>query len=82
MDLVILNHAQVSRTTPELAPPLPTTTPHQREDISVLDRFNVPRSPTRWVLSSTELELVTSQPRSETLTTRLPQPQQSGGRGR
>ncbi|GFT64172.1 hypothetical protein TNCV_3784611 [Trichonephila clavipes] len=34
-------------TTPELAPPLLTTTPHQREDISALDRFSVHRCPTR-----------------------------------
>ncbi|GFW99562.1 hypothetical protein TNCV_3417951 [Trichonephila clavipes] len=33
--------------TPELAPPLLTTTPHQREDISALIRFNVHRVPTR-----------------------------------
>ncbi|GFW00745.1 hypothetical protein TNCV_2305181 [Trichonephila clavipes] len=26
-------------TTPELAPPLLTTTPHQREDVSALDRL-------------------------------------------
>ncbi|GFV40152.1 hypothetical protein TNCV_3953491 [Trichonephila clavipes] len=32
-DLVILNHGQVPRTTPELAPPLLTTTPYQREDV-------------------------------------------------
>ncbi|GFU47326.1 uncharacterized protein TNCV_790531 [Trichonephila clavipes] len=40
-DHVILNHGQVTWTTPELAPPLLTTTPHQREDVSALDRFNV-----------------------------------------
>ncbi|GFU39570.1 uncharacterized protein TNCV_386601 [Trichonephila clavipes] len=73
-DLVILNHGQVTRTTPELAPPLLTTTPQQREDVSALDRFNVHRSLTRWILSGTVLELVTSQPRSDTLTTRLPRP--------
>ncbi|GFV21477.1 hypothetical protein TNCV_4590821 [Trichonephila clavipes] len=28
-------------TAPELTPPLLTTTPHQREDASALDRFNV-----------------------------------------
>ncbi|GFY25240.1 uncharacterized protein TNCV_2483611 [Trichonephila clavipes] len=44
---VILNHGQVTWTTPELAPPLLTTTPHQREDVSALDRFNVHRCPTR-----------------------------------
>ncbi|GFX79487.1 hypothetical protein TNCV_824761 [Trichonephila clavipes] len=31
--------------TPELSPPLLTTTPHQREDVSALDRFNVHRCP-------------------------------------
>ncbi|GFV23713.1 CCHC-type domain-containing protein [Trichonephila clavipes] len=41
------NHGQVTWTTPELAPPLLTTTPHQREDVSALDRFNVHRCPTR-----------------------------------
>ncbi|GFV49008.1 uncharacterized protein TNCV_5064921 [Trichonephila clavipes] len=46
-DHVILNHGQVTWTTPELAPPLLTTTPHQREDVSALDRFNVHRCPIR-----------------------------------
>ncbi|GFX68005.1 uncharacterized protein TNCV_921061 [Trichonephila clavipes] len=61
-DHVILNHGQVTWTTPELAPPLLTTTPHQREDVSALDRFNVHRCPTRRVFSGTELELVTKPP--------------------
>ncbi|GFT10433.1 uncharacterized protein TNCV_3191061 [Trichonephila clavipes] len=56
-DHVILNHG--TWTTPELAPPLLTTTPHQREDVSALDRFNVHRCPTRRVFSGTELELGT-----------------------
>ncbi|GFW99912.1 uncharacterized protein TNCV_2126201 [Trichonephila clavipes] len=60
-DHVILNHGQVTWTTPELAPPLLTTTPHQREDVSALDRFNVHRCPTRRVFSGTGLELVTKQ---------------------
>ncbi|GFV84002.1 hypothetical protein TNCV_1480041 [Trichonephila clavipes] len=34
-------------TTPELAAPLLTTTSHQREDVSALDRFNVHHCPTR-----------------------------------
>ncbi|GFV51762.1 transposable element Tc3 transposase [Trichonephila clavipes] len=51
-DHVILNHGQVTWTTPEL----PTTTPHQREDVSALDRFNVHRCP-----SGTGLEPVTKQ---------------------
>ncbi|GFW98759.1 uncharacterized protein TNCV_2251221 [Trichonephila clavipes] len=45
--------------TPELAPPLLTTTPHQWEDISALDRFKVHRCPTRRIFSGTRLELVT-----------------------
>ncbi|GFS81250.1 uncharacterized protein TNCV_1224611 [Trichonephila clavipes] len=60
-DHVILNHGQVTWTTPELAPPLLTTTPHQQEDVSALDRFNVHRCPTRRVFSGTGLELVTRQ---------------------
>ncbi|GFY32152.1 uncharacterized protein TNCV_3556601 [Trichonephila clavipes] len=60
-DHVILNLGQVTWTTPELAPPLLTTTPHQREDVSALARFNVHRGPTRRVFSGTGLELVTRQ---------------------
>ncbi|GFX86158.1 uncharacterized protein TNCV_2560401 [Trichonephila clavipes] len=44
---VIWNHGQVTWSTPELRPPLLTTTPYQREDVSALDRFNVHRCPTR-----------------------------------
>ncbi|GFX69334.1 transposable element Tcb2 transposase [Trichonephila clavipes] len=66
-DHVILNHGQVTWTTPELAPPLLTTTPHQREDVSALDRFNVPRCPTRRVFSGTGFE-----PRDKAYATRLP----------
>ncbi|GFT93380.1 uncharacterized protein TNCV_337451 [Trichonephila clavipes] len=60
-DHVILNHGQVTWTTPELAPPLLTTTSHQREDVSALDRFNVHRCPTRRVFSGTGLEPMTKQ---------------------
>ncbi|GFY07430.1 uncharacterized protein TNCV_5086151 [Trichonephila clavipes] len=60
-DHVILNHGQVTWTTPELAHPLLTTTPHQREDVSALDRFNVHRCPTRRVFSGTGFEPVTKQ---------------------
>ncbi|GFW06829.1 uncharacterized protein TNCV_3289291 [Trichonephila clavipes] len=59
-DHVILNHGQVTWTTPGL-PPLLTTTPRQREDVSTLDRFNVHRCPTRRVFSGTRLEFVTRQ---------------------
>ncbi|GFW53617.1 uncharacterized protein TNCV_4815211 [Trichonephila clavipes] len=58
-DHVILNHGQVTWMAPELAPPLLTATPHQREDVSALDRFSVHRCPTRRVFSGTGLELVT-----------------------
>ncbi|GFV39649.1 uncharacterized protein TNCV_4183541 [Trichonephila clavipes] len=60
-DHVILNHGQVTWTTPELAPPLLTTTPHQRGDVSALDIFNVHRCPTRRVFSGTGIELLTRQ---------------------
>ncbi|GFV32041.1 uncharacterized protein TNCV_1688141 [Trichonephila clavipes] len=43
--------------TPELAPPLLATTPHQREDASALDRFNEHCSPTRRFFSGTGFEL-------------------------
>ncbi|GFY10342.1 uncharacterized protein TNCV_2630191 [Trichonephila clavipes] len=52
-DHVISSHGQVTWTTPELAPPLITTTPHQWEDVSALDRFNVHRCLTRRVFSGT-----------------------------
>ncbi|GFS47788.1 hypothetical protein TNCV_3598011 [Trichonephila clavipes] len=58
-------------TTHERAPPLTTTTLHQREDFRVLDRFNVQCFPTRRVFSGTGFELMTSQPRTDTLTTSL-----------
>ncbi|GFV65622.1 uncharacterized protein TNCV_2713501 [Trichonephila clavipes] len=48
-------------TTPELTPPLLITTPHQRENFSALDRFNLNRCPTRRVLSGPGFELVTWQ---------------------
>ncbi|GFU67830.1 hypothetical protein TNCV_39781 [Trichonephila clavipes] len=49
-----------------------SNTPYQREDVRALERFNVHRHPTWQVFSGTGLKLVTSQPRSDTLTTRLP----------
>ncbi|GFT28751.1 uncharacterized protein TNCV_3584851 [Trichonephila clavipes] len=55
MDHVILNHGQVTWTTPELVPPLLTTSPHQQEDVSASS------CPTRRVFSGTGLELVTRQ---------------------
>ncbi|GFY30203.1 uncharacterized protein TNCV_3091101 [Trichonephila clavipes] len=76
-DHVILNHGQVTWTTLELVPPLLTTTPHQREDVSALDRFNVHRCPTRRVFSGTGIELMTCLPWLDTLTTGLPQPRRS-----
>ncbi|GFT93105.1 uncharacterized protein TNCV_4400931 [Trichonephila clavipes] len=83
MDHVILNHGQVTWTTPELAPPLLTTTPHQLEDVSALDRFSVHRCPTRRVRSGsiysitnfdkfTYLSLVTFSPSQSMVTTDIP----------
>ncbi|GFV98599.1 uncharacterized protein TNCV_1452851 [Trichonephila clavipes] len=60
-DHVILNHGQVTWTTPELAPHSPNYHTKQWEDVSALDRFNVHRCPTRRVFSGTGLELVTKQ---------------------
>ncbi|GFX87994.1 uncharacterized protein TNCV_4374581 [Trichonephila clavipes] len=57
--LIILNHGQGTRMTPELGPPLLTPTPHQREDVSALDRFSMHRPPTWRVFRGTRLELVT-----------------------
>ncbi|GFX85843.1 uncharacterized protein TNCV_2472451 [Trichonephila clavipes] len=58
-DRVILNHGQVTWTTPDLA--ALSYLPHPREDVSALDRFQVHRCPTRRVFSGTGLELVTRQ---------------------
>ncbi|GFW64893.1 uncharacterized protein TNCV_391591 [Trichonephila clavipes] len=73
-DHVILNHGQVTWTTPELAPPSPNYHTTPREDVSALDRFNVHRCPTRRVFSGTGIELMTCLPWLDTLTTGLPQP--------
>ncbi|GFT33998.1 hypothetical protein TNCV_4384511 [Trichonephila clavipes] len=43
-ELVILKHGQVTRTTSELAPLLLTTTAHQWENVSALDRCKVHKS--------------------------------------
>ncbi|GFW68198.1 transposable element Tcb1 transposase [Trichonephila clavipes] len=60
-DHVILNHGQVTWTTPELGSPSPNYHTTPREDVSALDRFNVHRCPSRRVFSGTGLELVTKQ---------------------
>ncbi|GFX08435.1 uncharacterized protein TNCV_3269241 [Trichonephila clavipes] len=58
-DHVILNHGQVTWTTPDLAPPLLTTTPtggrFSSTDLTCIN------CPTRWVFSGTGLELLTRQ---------------------
>ncbi|GFV63698.1 hypothetical protein TNCV_4692461 [Trichonephila clavipes] len=53
-----LNHGRVTRTTPKLAPPVLSSTLHQREDVSALNRFNVHRSSTLHFFSDTGLELM------------------------
>ncbi|GFU39949.1 uncharacterized protein TNCV_2531881 [Trichonephila clavipes] len=61
-DHVILNHGQVTWTTPELALSSPNYHTTPREDVSALDRFNMHRYPTRWVFSDTGLKLMTCMP--------------------
>ncbi|GFT92607.1 uncharacterized protein TNCV_1480941 [Trichonephila clavipes] len=80
MDHVVLNHGQVTWSTPELPPTLLTTTPHQWENVSALDRFNVHRCPTWRVFNGTRLELMTCLPLPDTFTTGLPQPRENGWR--
>ncbi|GFU99487.1 uncharacterized protein TNCV_4763481 [Trichonephila clavipes] len=58
----LLNHGQVMRITPELAPPLLTTTQHQREDVCTFDKFKAHHCPTRHVFSGTRLEPMPRQP--------------------
>ncbi|GFW41565.1 uncharacterized protein TNCV_4034821 [Trichonephila clavipes] len=60
---VILNHGQVTWTTPVLAAPLLNTAPHQQEDVEPLGRFKVHRcGDARRVFSGTGLELMTCLP--------------------
>ncbi|GFT95717.1 uncharacterized protein TNCV_310921 [Trichonephila clavipes] len=73
MDHVILNHGQLTWTTPELAPPLLTTTPHQREEVSALDRFNEHRCPTRHFIKE---QMVVAQLRLPSFTYRLATPEE------
>ncbi|GFV49845.1 uncharacterized protein TNCV_1391271 [Trichonephila clavipes] len=61
-DHVILNHGQVTWTTPELVAPSPNYHTTPREDFLSLDRFNEHRCPTWWVFSGTGLELMTCLP--------------------
>ncbi|GFW91242.1 uncharacterized protein TNCV_736571 [Trichonephila clavipes] len=60
-DHVTLNHGQVTWRHLSWHPPLLTTTPLQRKEVSALDRFHVHRCPTRRVFSGTGLELMTRQ---------------------
>ncbi|GFW12334.1 hypothetical protein TNCV_815891 [Trichonephila clavipes] len=61
-DLVNLNHGQVTRTTPELAPQLLTST--QTRGRLSLDIFSVDRPP---LFTGTRLELMTLRPRDRYL---------------
>ncbi|PRD20975.1 UNVERIFIED_CONTAM: hypothetical protein NCL1_53128 [Trichonephila clavipes] len=80
-DLVILNHGQVTRMTPELTPTILTTTPHQRETFELSTDLTCNSPHHGGSLSGTELELVTRQPLSDTLTTMLPRPYYRAARG-
>ncbi|GFX12360.1 hypothetical protein TNCV_64061 [Trichonephila clavipes] len=74
MDLVILNHGQVARTTPELAPPSPNYHTNGRTSELSTD-LSCTASPHGRVFSGTGLELMTFHSHeSITLTTRLLRP--------
>ncbi|GFV56507.1 hypothetical protein TNCV_2276451 [Trichonephila clavipes] len=71
-NLVTLNHGQVTKTIPELAPNSPNFHTKPTGGHLSLDIFNVHQPPlqrglmgpeTRWVFSGTRLELRTRQPR-------------------
>ncbi|GBL96353.1 hypothetical protein AVEN_238710-1 [Araneus ventricosus] len=66
----------MTRTTPELAPPLQTSSPHQREDVSPLHMIWCATGPIHGG-SSVELgfEPATLRSRGRDLTTRAPRPQ-------
>ncbi|GFW73143.1 hypothetical protein TNCV_832611 [Trichonephila clavipes] len=72
---MILNHGQVTKATPQLAPtPSPNfDTPPKGGRLS-LHRFNVHCSPTRRVFSNTSSNSRHAGHESVTLTTRLPRP--------
>ncbi|GFV50038.1 hypothetical protein TNCV_2354231 [Trichonephila clavipes] len=59
MDIIILNHGQVTRTTLELEPLCPNFHVTPAGGRLSIDRFNS----TRWVFSGTRLELMTRKPR-------------------
>ncbi|GFY05733.1 hypothetical protein TNCV_4404001 [Trichonephila clavipes] len=64
MDLMILNHGQVTRMAPELAPPiLLTSTPHQWEDVCASADLTCIGHSTWRIFSGTRLELMIRQPR-------------------
>ncbi|GFX08557.1 hypothetical protein TNCV_4170561 [Trichonephila clavipes] len=66
-DLLILNHDQVTRSTPELA--TPSLNFHNLPKVGRLspERFNVHRLLKRCVFSSTRMELMMCQPRVRSL---------------
>ncbi|GFT53496.1 hypothetical protein TNCV_3324781 [Trichonephila clavipes] len=75
--LVILNHGQVTRTAPELAPTSPNYHITPTGGLKSSPQIHLHRPLSQRVFSGTGLE-VTSQPRSDTLTTRLPRPLKRG----
>ncbi|GFU28450.1 hypothetical protein TNCV_1938381 [Trichonephila clavipes] len=63
-DLVIFNHGQATKTTPELPSPFLTSTPHQRKDVRAPQQIRRAMAPsTQRVFSRIRLELMTRRPR-------------------
>ncbi|GFT51208.1 general transcription factor II-I repeat domain-containing protein 2A [Trichonephila clavipes] len=72
---VILNHGQVTWTTPELAPPLLTTTPTNGRTFQLSTDLTCIAALHGGSFSGTGIELMTCLPWLDTLTTGLPQPE-------
>ncbi|GBM46669.1 hypothetical protein AVEN_261049-1 [Araneus ventricosus] len=71
--LAILNSSQMTRTTPELAPPLQTSAPHQLKNVWPLTYDLACNSPnTRRIFRGIGFR---TWPQNRDLTTRLPRPQ-------
>ncbi|GBN26125.1 hypothetical protein AVEN_275673-1 [Araneus ventricosus] len=71
MDLVILSRGQMTRPTPDMVPPLQTSSPHQREDIYPrMYDLTFKMTNTRPIFSGIRFETWNPPARSRDLTTR------------